>query len=146
MSEISFVRMRGGWAFSSETQPVLYWPKSMLLSERFTARNPTGSAGWMTCCFLKKKQLHNYRNSKICGSYMAGAAAASGGVNSEGRHCHMTETGEIFSVQGWDKGVSLTLEEHGVFVHREEKESGRYWWHHPHGEGCPICQPALMIS
>lgn len=75
---------------------------------------------------------------------MAGAAAASGGMDSEGGHWHMPESGETFSVQGWDTGASLSLEQQGA--HREEKEGGRYWRYHPHGEGCPICQPALVMS
>lgn len=145
MSEISFVRMRGGWASSSQTQPALHWPKSTLLSERLTARNPAGSAEWMTCCFLKEKQLHNYRNFKTCGSYMAGAAAASGAVSSEGGQWHMTETGEIFSAQRCYRGARLSLEQQAVWVHRGGKEGERYWRQPPHEEGCPVCQPALVM-
>lgn len=43
-NETSFVETRGNWAFSSRAQPVLYWPKSILPSERFLMRDPTGSA------------------------------------------------------------------------------------------------------
>lgn len=73
---------------------------------------------------------------------MTGAAVASGGVNSEGRH--MPKSVEIFSVSGWNTGASLSLEHQAVCAHREE-EGERYWRQYPHGEGCSICQPALVI-
>lgn len=77
---------------------------------------------------------------------MAGAAAASGVVSSEGEQWHMPETGEIFSVQRWDTGASLSLEQQAVCVHRGEKKGDRYWRHPPHGKTCPFYQPDLVIS